>query len=263
MKKVVAVGVLSGALIIGGIVGASAVGTISADNDSRGKAVAVQVASQEGNGTADKLIGKEKAKQLALKIVNGKVESVELEDEGDRLYYEVEIERAGTEIEVMIDAYSGKSLGTKVDDDQDDNDDRDDDNDNRDDANDRDDKQSVQQEKKAEPVKKAAVASKAVTAEQAAAIAAAHVGGTIIEVERDEDDGRIVYEVELKINGGTAEVEVAAATGKILEVDKDLDDDRDDNDDDDHDDDQDDDDDDDDRDDDDSDDDDDDDRDED
>ena len=42
--------------------------------------------------------------------------------------------------------------------------------------------------------------------------------GKMHEIEKDEDDGRIKYEIELKTDRGEAEVEIDTVTGKILEV---------------------------------------------
>jgi len=40
----------------------------------------------------------------------------------------------------------------------------------------------------------------------------------MIEISKDEDDGFIKYEVELKTDRGEAKVEIDASTGKVLEV---------------------------------------------
>ena len=65
-----------------------------------------------------------------------------------------------------------------------------------------------------------------ITREEAIKIAEAEVDGKAYSFEKDEDDGRIEYEIELKTDRGEAEVEMDAASGKILEVDyDDLDDD--------------------------------------
>ena len=52
----------------------------------------------------------------------------------------------------------------------------------------------------------------------ATAIAEKAVNGKVVEIEKDEDDGLIKYEVELKTDRGEAEVEIDASTGKVLEV---------------------------------------------
>lgn len=55
-----------------------------------------------------------------------------------------------------------------------------------------------------------------ISAEQAKKIALQNFNGTIKELELDEDDGRLVYEIEL-INGNReADIEIDAYTGKVL-----------------------------------------------
>ena len=52
----------------------------------------------------------------------------------------------------------------------------------------------------------------------ATAIAEKAVNGKVVEIEKDEDDDLIKYEVELKTDRGEAEVEIDASTGKLLDV---------------------------------------------
>lgn len=70
-------------------------------------------------------------------------------------------------------------------------------------------------------------AAKGITKEQAAKLAQEAVkGGEVIRISTDRDDGILEYEVKLKLARGYAEVEIAAATGKVLDIDyDDLDDD--------------------------------------
>ncbi|SFF40459.1 Peptidase propeptide and YPEB domain-containing protein [Paenibacillus algorifonticola] len=178
------------------------------------------------------LIGKAEAKKIALKHVDGRIDGVDLERNQTGIFYEVEVERGAyqDEVDVHIDAYSGKLLGIYDSDDDDD------------------DRRAAQATAPAGTASNAGTVNQPAaspststgttalkTAEQAGAIAVAKVGGTVVKVNRDRDDGRIIYEVDLRITGGKAEVEVDAATGKVLSVDKDYhDDDNDDDDDDDH-----------------------------
>ncbi|WP_099519193.1 PepSY domain-containing protein [Paenibacillus sp. BIHB 4019] len=176
------------------------------------------------------LIGKAEAKKIALKHVEGRIDGVDLERNQTGIFYEVEVERGAyqNEVDVHIDAYSGKLLGIYDSDDDDD------------------DRRAAQATAGAGTASNAGTVNQPAaspststgtaalkTAEQAGAIAVAKVGGTVVKVERDREDGKIIYEVDLRITGGKAEVEVDAATGKVLSVDKDYHDD-DDYDDDDH-----------------------------
>lgn len=58
--------------------------------------------------------------------------------------------------------------------------------------------------------------SGAITADAAKKIALKEVGGgTVMKCKLDREDGRQVYEIEIRYNGGEYEIEVDAATGKI------------------------------------------------
>ncbi|MCR2806603.1 PepSY domain-containing protein [Paenibacillus soyae] len=235
MKRIAWVGGLSVALLIGGVMGASAVKQISA-------------ASGTKQGT---LIGAEKAREAALKVVSGRVEGVELERNSRGVYYEVEIETAERDdYDVYIDAYSGATLSSRIDD----RDDRDDDGPGA--IASPSPASSPAPNASAAPGSTAPAASaapsptakpssepgsktssvpasnpangKTITAEAAGKLAAEHVGGTVVKVKKDRDDGRLVYEVKLRLDGGRAEVEVDAVTGQIVESDTDYDDDDDD-----------------------------------
>lgn len=68
--------------------------------------------------------------------------------------------------------------------------------------------------------------------EQAIEIALLEVAGEVQEVELDDEDGMMVYEVEiLGADGSEYEVEIAADTGEVLETEAEDEDDQDDDDD--------------------------------
>ncbi len=74
-----------------------------------------------------------------------------------------------------------------------------------------------------------AAAETGLTEEQVIAIALAEVPGEVQEVELEREDGMQVYEIEiLSTDGVDMEVEIAAATGDVLEIERD-DEDEDDN----------------------------------
>ncbi|MBD2847727.1 PepSY domain-containing protein [Paenibacillus sp. IB182496] len=168
---------------------------------------AVQAAQNESG--AGKLIGVAKAEALALEHASGHVESIELERSGGTRYYEVELDRGATSVEVRIEAYTGKLLGTHSE--------REDDDDDDDLAAYRDGRPTIG-------------AAKAVEA------ALAQVPGTATEVDLDEEDGVLIYEVDVRPSGDQArgnavEVGVDAVDGSIVYADWEHDDDRDDDDD--------------------------------
>ena len=96
--------------------------------------------------------------------------------------YEVEIEKDDVDYDLSIDAYTGEIYSF----------DRDDDDWNQN--------------------------TNIISNTDAMAIAEKAVNGNVVEIEKDEDDGIIKYEVELKTDHGEAEVEIDASTGKVLEV---------------------------------------------
>jgi uncharacterized membrane protein YkoI len=193
MKKIV-IGTLAATIVLGASVGLGAINHGHAEEDR------VKVKTEQGN----QVIGVEKAASAALERVNGTVESVDLDNDNGKTYYEVEIEKDHKEFEVDVDAYSAQILNVEEGYNDDDG------------ADDRD--------------ERAATSAKAsfISEEQAIAIAKKIVNGEVIEIERDEDDGRYEYEIKLRTNQGEAEITIDAATGTVLEQEFDGDDDGDD-----------------------------------
>lgn len=170
-------------------------------------------ATLSNTGTADahkaskknERISMEQANKLALAIKPGTIKSVELEKDDGHVYYDYEILLQNKLFDIHIDAYSGKTLKVELE------------------------KVYKKVEGKENKKKKTATtnkqAKKRLTTEQAANIAAKHVQGTVEEIELDKDDGRFIYEIELRTKRGEVEVELDAYSGKILKVDYDDDDD--------------------------------------
>jgi len=199
MNKRVKIFALSAAVLVAGVIGTSAVSTnVSADSNKK--------------------ISSERAQQLALTAVQGKVTSVDLEHDDGITYYDFDIVKNKQEYDVHIDAYTGKTLKVKLDDD----------------------KKTVQQQKQTNTntTTNNTASKEMITAKEAATVAANHVKGKVQSTEKDTDDGIHLYEVELTTNRGEVEVDVDAYSGKILSVDYDDNDNDDDHDDDDDDDDQ-------------------------
>lgn len=71
---------------------------------------------------------------------------------------------------------------------------------------------------------RASESTSVITAKQAGEIAAKHVQGTVVEIDRDKEWGKLYYEVELRVQDGEAEVKVDAQTGKVVNVEYDRDD---------------------------------------
>ena len=150
------------------------------------------------------LLTMDEAKAIAVKSVGGTVTGIELDREESGDIYEVEVKSKGFEYDLDIDAKTGKVLRT----DKDDNDDDDFDNDDSDD--------------------KVIVADgKFITEKAAVKIAMKQAKGTVTEVKLDEDDGRVVYEIEIKDGKYDYDFDIDAISGKVLKFEKDLDDDND------------------------------------
>lgn len=186
MKKLV-IGTLAAALVISGGIGINA---LADDNVNLSKT------------QSEKLIGVEKAKEVALKEAKGTIESIELEKNNGKTFYELDIDGEKLkEYEVRVDAYNAKVLNVRED------------NDNHDDVDDLD---------------KVVSNSKLITEAKAIEIAQKQIQGTLVKIELDSDDGRYEYEIELHTAKGEAEFTIDASKGKILEYELDNDDDDDD-----------------------------------
>lgn len=200
--KLKAVGVLSAAVLIGAAIGAGSVNLTSAQSANASSSGFQASKSSDASQTAKQRIGLEQASKLALTEKKGRVESVELERFQGKLSYEVEIENEQGDYDIWIDAYTGKTLAVKQDDD--------------------DDGEERAWSQKYTPASGKSTA--VISADDAAQIAAKKVEGQVIKVSTKWDDGRLVYEVKLAGSKGTTEVEINAKTGTVLEIDREDDD---------------------------------------
>lgn len=166
--------------------------------------ISVTQSTNANQNNTGKMLTVSQAKSIALKAAEGKVDDVDLERRNGQTFYEVEIDRKGNpDVTVRLDAYTGKILAVV-------NDDDDDDYRGNGTANSSSDSASNQ-------VK--------LTVAQASNIALKQVtGGKVTKVELDRDNGRYVYEIELRTAQGEADVDIDANTGKVLSFDQDFDD---------------------------------------
>lgn len=109
MKKKIWSSIAAAALLLGGAYGIGEV---------QGGSTAEAAASVKSQGKT--LIGVAKAEAAALKAAPGQVESIELEKKAGSTYYEIEIQQTRQEIDVRVDAYTGKVLSVRKDKDSDD-----------------------------------------------------------------------------------------------------------------------------------------------
>lgn len=130
----------------------------------------------------------QKAKELALQKVDGVVTDIELEKDDNRYYYDIELQDDKFEYDVEVDAVTGKIIKFEKDYD--------------------DDKNHIQ-------------TGKVMSTDEAIAIAKTKAAGVVKEIELGEDDGRKVYEIEMKDDEFEYDIELDAVTGEVLEFEKD------------------------------------------
>lgn len=254
MKKKFLVGLLASVVAVGGAVGASAFSDSLSGNQAS-KAKVESEADKVVSVDTKTMISADELHDIVLGEVNGTIVEIELDSEGDRVYFEVEVKKGKVEYEVYVDAYTGKVLKIEKDD-QDDRDDRNEKknnqavnetkknnntkattpkveskkvNDDDDDDDDDDDRKESNQAKKATIQSKVSKKettnkkSEIISREEAINIALSLAPGKVEEVELDEDDGRLYYEIEIEMDGDKeAEIEIDARTGKVIEFELDV-----------------------------------------
>ncbi|MFJ2046555.1 PepSY domain-containing protein [Paenibacillus taichungensis] len=199
------IGSLSAAVLLGGSA-ALASGSVNGQSVQPTQTSTTQSVTQTQNNTGI-LLTVAQAKEAALKATDGKVDDVDLERRNGQTFYEVEIDKKGSiDVVVRLDAYTGKILAVVDDEDYDDDDDY-----NGTVAG-TSSNQAASKQVKLTEVQASNIALKQVT------------GGKVTEIELDHDNGRYVYEVELRTASGEADVDVDANTGKVLSFDQDFDD---------------------------------------
>ncbi|WP_227396018.1 PepSY domain-containing protein [Jeotgalibacillus aurantiacus] len=212
MNKKVIIGTVASTVILGGALGAGAM-----TDQFR----TVGIVNPEPANESD-LISVDEAKEKALAEYEGVVESVELEKQFRGYLYEIDIDNGEIDYDLDMDASTGEILKAKEERDDDD-DDRDDDNsqntDQADDNSSDDDNRTASAT--ASNGTSANTNEEYITQEEAVSIAMAEVSGTLESVEFDDDDGRMIYEIEINTGNGDdddADFEIDAVTGEILEM---------------------------------------------
>ena len=150
-------------------------------------------------------ITEEQATKTALEKVPGTVNEVELEDENGTIVYGFEVVSTdGTQQDVKVDAQTGKIVKVEADDEENGKENDEEENDTQ---------------NQAELAKQAKI-----TEEQATKTALEKVPGTVNEVELEDENGTIVYGIEVVSTDGTQQdVKVDAQTGKVVKVEADDD----------------------------------------
>lgn len=196
MKKGLLIGSTALVLIGGGIAGTS----VFAASDSEGDDVSQKQLEKKAE------ISKEEAITISLEEVPGKTVQTELEDEDGKTVYEVDVKAEdGKMWDLEINAGNGDVLQKETDDDGRDEDDGDDE------LSDQEEQNQLKKEAK-------------ITSEESESIALKEVKGDVIDNELDEENGTVVYSLEITDDQGVEhEVEIDAKTGEVLKKEKDDD----------------------------------------
>lgn len=141
--------------------------------------------------TQPKEIDFEQAKAIALGVTNGIITEVEEKIIDGVAFYEVEIENDDLETEIKIDKKSGNILQLTWE------------------------EKEIEEEVSSEELQ---TITGILTQEQAKSIASKLIGGNVIGFGAEKEDGILIYEVKVSAQGDVAEVEIDAATGKVLEI---------------------------------------------
>ncbi|MBN6204878.1 PepSY domain-containing protein [Ralstonia pickettii] len=157
--------------------------------------------SSASSADLDAKLSREEVKELIQVEYPGAITEFDLEKENGRVVYDMEIKGENVKYDLEVDADTGEVLEVKE----------------KSYKNNK--EQAVKTENNIENNKENIISVK-----EAEEIAQKEFSGTLTEIELDEDDGRYVYEVELREGAQEAEMEIDAVTGKILELDIDFED---------------------------------------
>lgn len=148
---------------------------------------------------------KQESIDIALKEVQGSASDVELEDEDGVIIYSVEVtDNQGQKHEVAVDANTSEILEIEADGEEFE----------KEDGEENDKEEQKQLEKEA-----------TVTKEESIAIALKDVPGKVKDAELEDEDGVVVYTVDIiDANGEEKEIMVDAKSGKVLKVEVEEDD---------------------------------------
>lgn len=212
MKKKFIVPALAAAIVGGGVAGSLLnTSAFATSNDSNGNKVEVTDKQEQQQLAKEATITKDEAISAALKEVAGKAVDTELEDEDGTVVYGVEVtDEQGKKQDVKVDAKTGKVLKVEADDEEENE------KGEKEEKEDKDGEVSDQQEQQL--LEKEAK----ITAEESTTIALKEVKGQVTDTELEDEDGTVVYGIEITDDQGKKhDVKVDAKTGKVLKVDVD------------------------------------------
>ncbi|QTD40456.1 PepSY domain-containing protein [Sporosarcina sp. Te-1] len=151
---------------------------------------AVSVRKQQSHVPADvsgKLLSEEQAIAAAKKLASGKVVDIELDEDDDQYYYDIDLRDGNYAYDVKVDAITGEI---------------------------------VTFEKEFKSGKNNKQSGQVLTKEEALAFAKKHAVGNVKKIELDREDGRRVYEIEMKDDQFKYEIDLDAVTGDLITFEK-------------------------------------------
>jgi uncharacterized membrane protein YkoI len=202
MKKKLIIPALAFTLVGGTVVGTNVMSTVFANGKTDTSKQSEERQEEDNNAQLQekaKLTSKE-AEAIALKEVPGTVKETELEDEDGVVVYGFEVQTTSGEVkDVKVNAVNGDIFKIE----NDDNDEGDD----EEDGEENDD--SIKDLQK----------SASLSSIEAEVIALKEVPGTVKDSELEDEDGVVVYDVEVKTSAGDIKgVKVDASSGEIVKV---------------------------------------------
>ena len=186
-------GFIIGGVALATVLGFTAFQTFADQTEPIEKVNEVQNASEveesenkrEGN-SSDEILSIQEAIEAAQTEFKGKVIEIQLDHDDGKLIYEIELVNESKEAEIDLDAMTGDVL--------------------------------EKEEERSDREKLAKLNENLLSIAEAKEIAIAEFDGKVIEMELDEDDGRILYEVELRNGSMEAEMDIDAISGDIIEI---------------------------------------------
>ena len=180
-----------------------------------------------GSASDKAYIGSEKAKSIALKHAGLSASEIaqltcEMDFEHGVMVYDIEFTCGGYEYDYEINAKSGEVIQADRESDKDDDNDDHDDHDDYDDYDDHDDDDD-------DVPANTGTSSSAISAADAKAAALKHAGLSASQIShyefcKDYENGKMLYEIEFLYNGYEYSYEIDAATGSILQAEREFDD---------------------------------------
>lgn len=190
------IGMMAGAVILAGAVGTGVYHTEASSGKEPELITAATLSTEE-------------AQAKLQEEYQGTIKELELDEEGNKLYYEAEIIGVDhdQEYEVKMDAETGEIVKEQVE------------------GIELEEKQSGENAGNKNDAAPSQHPDYFIDARHAIDIATEAFGGTVVKYELDRDDGRMIYELELYNHQQEAEMDIDAKTGKILFMEIDQEDD--------------------------------------